>query len=69
MKSTRRITSPAAVIVIIAALLLGLAVAAGAVALLAVLLLAFVASPSFWGAFWLVLVALIVFTASSRSLG
>lgn len=50
------------------ALVIGLAVLAGVTALLAVLLLAFIAAPSFWGAFWLILVALIVFAGGSKAL-
>ncbi|WIC89482.1 hypothetical protein SEA_BAJUNIPER_59 [Microbacterium phage BAjuniper] len=53
---------------VLIACLVGLAVVAGVTALLAVLLLAFVAAPSFWGAFWLVLVVLVVFTSASKAL-
>ncbi|UGL61875.1 hypothetical protein SEA_FRANKLIN22_62 [Microbacterium phage Franklin22] len=52
----------------ILAILIGLVVALGAVAIVAFALVSFVAAPSFWGAFWLVLVALIVFTGASKAL-
>lgn len=54
-------------LIVLFAVLLGLAAVAGVTALLAVLLLAFVAAPSFWGAFWLVLVVLVVFTSASKA--
>lgn len=44
-------------------LLIGLAVLAAGAAILAGLLMAFIAAPSFWGAFWLLLAALIFFSA------
>jgi len=52
------------IVMFIGILVLGLAVLAGFAAILAGLLLAFVAAPSFWGAFWLVLVAILVFRGS-----
>ncbi|UKH48496.1 membrane protein [Microbacterium phage Katzastrophic] len=52
------------IILFLVILVLGLAVLAGAAAILAGLLLAFMAAPSFWGAFWLILAAILVFRGS-----
>ncbi|QDH92437.1 hypothetical protein SEA_CELAENA_58 [Microbacterium phage Celaena] len=52
------------IILFLVILVLGLAVLAGAAAILAGLLMAFLAAPSFWGAFWLILTAILVFRGS-----
>ncbi|QOP64297.1 membrane protein [Microbacterium phage Quenya] len=52
------------ILVFLVIVVIGLAVLAGAAAILAGLLMAFLAAPSFWGAFWLVLVAILVLRGS-----
>jgi hypothetical protein len=51
----------------IIALLIGLAVIAGYAAILAVLIMAFIAAPSFWVTFWLVLAVLFGLVAANKA--
>ncbi|AXH47355.1 hypothetical protein SEA_EDEN_60 [Microbacterium phage Eden] len=55
-------------ILAIAVILIGIGLAFAACLLLAFLLLAFVAAPSFWGAFWLVAIFLVIATGTSKAL-
>ena len=50
----------------IVTILIGLAVLAAGSAILAGLLMAFIAVPSFWGAFWLILAALVLLAGVVR---
>ncbi|AYN56945.1 hypothetical protein HOU45_gp60 [Microbacterium phage Armstrong] len=55
-------------LIFLAALVIGLAVLAGVTVLLTVLLLALIAAPSFWAAFWFILVALLAVTGLNKAL-